>query len=210
MLIKQKPPKERQIASLINPGSNVLDVGCGSGALAPLLIEKECTVDGLDIKLNLIEANKRFYRNLWSADIEKLDFKKIAQQYDVVIFSDVLEHLKDPDIVLAKTKKLLTKHGKVIISLPNVAYFSIRLELLCGFWNYKDQGIMDRTHLRFFTLSTAKCLIVTSGYSIKVIDPEIAIINSKWKRVVFSYLCDWLPTLFALGWVFEAVPQSES
>ena len=68
---------------------------------------------------------------------------------------------------------------------------------------------MDRTHLRFFTLLTAKDLIAKSGYSIRVIDPEIAIIHSKWKRVVFSCLCDWLPTLFALGWVFEAVTQSE-
>ena len=80
--------------------------------------------------------------------------KEIKSQFDYIIFADVLEHLQDPTTVLKDCQGLLNHHGEIIISIPNVAHFSNRLGLLFGIWNYGARGILDKTHLRFYTKSS--------------------------------------------------------
>lgn len=204
-----KPEKFQQIAALIQPGSYVLDMGCGSGGLAPLLTAKGCKVDGMDIAPIIDDENRSSYQNFELGDIEKINFGEKKFTYDVVVFSDVLEHIRNPEMILSGVSSLLNNNGKVLISLPNVAYFSNRWDLFCGRWEYADHGILDRTHLRFFTLSTGKQWIQKCGYSIHKTVPEIPIITSEWKRSLFSILSDLFPSLFAIGWIFEAVKNGE-
>lgn len=200
--------KFRQIASYVPAGSTVLDIGCGAGMLALALRDKNCMVDGMDLNLNRMwDDNRPNYRTLFEQDIETFDFAASREKYDVVIFSDVLEHLKQADRILTESKEILRKGGKLVISLPNVGYYSNRLGLLLGNWEYQDEGILDRTHLRFFTLTTAERFIHDNGFSIQTIEAEWPVISSHWKRFVFQSLCDNFPSLFAIGWVFVAKPE---
>ena len=193
--------KHQQIARKVPPASRVLDVGCGLGDLGRSLNGKQCNVTGWDLKLDRINANREFYQSLEELDIEKQGFGN--EKYDVVVFSDVLEHLIDPEKVLTKSRESLRPGGMVLISLPNVAYLGIRLGLLKGNWNYTDEGILARSHLRFFTLSTTEQLLMSSGFRVQDMEPEIPIIHSAWKPVVYSILSKAWPSLFAIGWIFQ-------
>lgn len=193
--------KYQQIAERIPSRVSVLDVGCGGGDLGYALKGKGCVVKGLDLKLDRINMNRAFYQSLEEHDIEKLGFGN--EQYDVIVFSDVLEHLNDPEKVLTKSRESLKSGGMVLVSLPNVAYLDNRVGLLKGNWNYTDEGILDRTHLKFFTLVTAEQLLLSAGFRVQEIDSEIPVIRSAWKSGIFSMLSEAWPGLFAIGWVFQ-------
>jgi 2-polyprenyl-3-methyl-5-hydroxy-6-metoxy-1,4-benzoquinol methylase len=197
--------KYHQIASFIDEKSWILDVGSGEGQLGHILTLKGCLVDGLDINLDRLNDRKKYYQNIFLSDIR--EFKIKNSRYDYVVFSDMLEHVENPEAILNSSFKLLNSNGKVIISLPNVGYFLNRLGLLFGNWNYTEEGILDNTHLRFFTLETAKKLIQSSGYRICSVDPQIPIINTFWKRSMFNLFSKLWPSLFAIGWVFECVAE---
>ena len=198
--------KYQQIARRVLPSSRVFDVGCGGGDLGCSLKEKSCTVIGWDQKLDRIRENADFYKLLEERDVEKEGLGK--EKYDAVVFSDVLEHLHDAGKVLRQSRDLLNAGGKVLVSLPNVAYFENRLGLLKGNWNYTDEGILDRTHIRFYTLATARKFLTDAGFIIREMEPEIPIIHSAWKRNLFLFLSRNFPSLFAIGWVFELEPAS--
>jgi len=125
-----------------------------------------------------------------------------------VVFSDVLEHLHEAGEMLRQSRENLNAGGRVLISLPNVAYIENRLRLFKGDWNYTDDGILDRTHIRFYTLATARKFITDAGFMIQEMGPEIPIISSSWKRNLFLFLSKNIPSLFAIGWVFEVEPAS--
>ncbi|MCH7623038.1 MAG: class I SAM-dependent methyltransferase [Nitrospinae bacterium] len=205
-----KMEKFYQIASFIDPGSYVFDVGCGEGQLASILTKKGCQVDGMDINLDRLMGSRDHYKNVIEGDIETFDFDRHAQKYDVVVFSDVLEHLQRPERVLEKAPLLIKDDGKTLISLPNVAYYSNRLALFSGRWEYRDEGILDRTHLRFFTMLTGRELLETNGYFVREMVAELPVISSQWKRLIFSFVCQIWPSLFAIGWVIEAFPKNNN
>jgi hypothetical protein len=130
----------------------------------------------------------------------------LKEKYDAVIFSDVLELLNNGGKVFRQSRDILTAGGKVILSLPNVAYFENRLRNFMGNWDYTDDGILDRTHIRFYSLETARDLIADAGFTIVEMEPEIPIIHSVWKRNLFLFLSRNFLSLFAIGWLFEVVP----
>lgn len=155
------------IPGLIEANSSVLDVGCGPGILGKVLKKqkKNCICDGVDISKNFLKQAKRHYSNLYCFDLDQ-DFSFGRDRYDFIVFADILEHLKRPDLVLKKFKKNLKKDGRVIISLPNVARLENRLSFLLGKFNYEECGIMHRDHLRFFTLKTGRELIEEAGFEV--------------------------------------------
>lgn len=149
----------------------VLDIGCASGYIANELVKKGCYVVGIEIDEEMANSAKKFCNNVIIADVESLEELPYAEKFfDVIIFSDILEHLKRPDLVLLSIKKYLNADGVVIASIPNIARFEYRIKLLRGKFEYEDSGIMNRGHLRFFTLETIKKLFESSGYEIKEID----------------------------------------
>jgi SAM-dependent methyltransferase len=87
-------------------------------------------------------------------------------RYDYVLFGDVLEHLKDPLSSLIQAKKLLLPGGKIFVSIPNIAHISIRLELLLGDFEYEETGILDNTHLKYFTKRSFEVLVKNAGLSV--------------------------------------------
>ena len=150
-------------------GLQILDVGCGSGTLGRLLKENGNYVEGITISEEEAQIAGEKLDNLYVLDIEN-DLSPIRKKYDFIIFADVLEHLRDPWGVLKNFKSCLTEQGKIIISVPNIATWSIRFSLMLGKFEYKDTGLMDISHLRFFTLKTCREMVQKAGYAITAVD----------------------------------------
>lgn len=143
----------------------VLEVGCATGYFTKALTERGCDVVGIEIDADAAAVAEKWAErvivgNLDSAAVwEELD----GEQFDAVTFGDVLEHLRDPVAVLRSAVRLLKPSGVVAISLPNVAHGDVRMALLQGRFPYSDTGLLDRTHLRFFTRDTVKDLVRDAG-----------------------------------------------
>lgn len=170
----------------IKPGSLFLDFGCSTGYFGRLIKEKRnCTVDGVEISVDVKEARK-VLDTVYSFDLDGDWPKEIyAKNYDYVFFGDVLEHLKDPAQALQKVNKILKKDGRIFISIPNVAHLSVRLELLTGHFEYEPMGILDNTHLKYFTRQSFAEMASDGGFVIESYDYTQ---NEYPKEVVQKYL----------------------
>lgn len=148
------------------PG-RILDIGCSTGLIAQALGQDwKQKIWGVDIDKMAAKLASRHYRRVAILDIEK-KLPRELDQFDCLIFGDVLEHLVDPWKTLKNcVDKLLVSKGIVLISLPNVVNWYIRAQLSLGNFDYQKRGIMDKTHLRFFTWKSAKAMIEKSGLRI--------------------------------------------
>lgn len=137
----------------------VLDVGCASGFLRNFLPGSEFQFIGIERDPDLVQQARQTYDEVYQADLTSSLDLPLPEDLDAIVFADVLEHLPYPEVVLATLLKRYVKPGTpVIISLPNVAHLYMRLSLLLGRFEYADRGILDRTHLRFYTLRSAQQL----------------------------------------------------
>ena len=146
---------------MVGSHQDVLDIGCGKGFLAALLKRDGNRVVGVD---SIPEAPEhavleQYVRADLDADQERIVRGLQARRFDRVLLLDVLEHLVHPEGLLAAARAALKDNGCLVVSLPNVANITVRLMLLLGRFDYADRGIMDRTHLRFFTRKTARQLL---------------------------------------------------
>jgi 2-polyprenyl-3-methyl-5-hydroxy-6-metoxy-1,4-benzoquinol methylase len=141
--------------SSIPEGTKVLDVGCASGTIGRRCVDMNFHLTGLEPEPSWAEIARPYYRDMIVSTIDDTPEKFIAHQ-DVVILADVIEHLPDPLKVLKRITALQHNNTIYFISVPNIANIHIRISLLFGRFNYSDRGILDKTHLRFFTLSTLK------------------------------------------------------
>ncbi|MEI6704038.1 MAG: class I SAM-dependent methyltransferase [Deltaproteobacteria bacterium] len=158
-----------KIIGLYSGEGSVLDIGCGSGALGAWIKRenRQAVVHGVDISAEAgITAAERL-DSFWCVDLDLSPLPETGLKYDLIILGDILEHLKRPDLFLSGLKDRLAANGKIIVSVPNVANYSIRLRLLFGQFRYTETGIMDRTHLRFFTWHSFSELIDRSGFAIE-------------------------------------------
>jgi 2-polyprenyl-3-methyl-5-hydroxy-6-metoxy-1,4-benzoquinol methylase len=145
----------------------ILDIGCGSGALGAVLKARQaCSVVGVELVPEAAESARSKLDRVHTGTIEQ-HLPQFEQGYfDCIIMADVLEHMVDPYTLLHELSVLLTPTGCAVISLPNVRHWSVVKDLLEGRFDYKNEGIMDRTHLRFFTMSSAVAMINGAGYDI--------------------------------------------
>lgn len=158
-----------KIAALYAGEQAVLDIGCGSGALGAWIKRENihAIVHGIDISSNAGKTASERLDAFWCVDLDLSPLPETGLKYDLIIMGDLLEHLKRPDLFLAQMAEHLTPGGRVIVSVPNIANYSIRLRLLFGEFRYTETGIMDRTHLRFFTWRSFTELLSQSGFSIE-------------------------------------------
>jgi len=156
------------VFNLIKDKEKILDIGCSSGNLgAELVKRKKCVVDGIDIDAKDVELAKKKLRNAYVVDIERDEFTMLDKQYDAVLMMDVIEHLIDPVAALKKIGKLLKPKGRLIFSVPNMAHVSVRLDLLLGEFQYRQVGLLDHTHLHFYTEETLLKVLKSAGFSAK-------------------------------------------
>ena len=192
----------------------ILDVGCGTGSLAKFLGQKNNECYGITISKEEARLAKSRMVDVIAGDIEKITGLPFPEDFfDVVIFADVLEHLKDPSHVLQLVKPYLKTGGLIIASIPNVSNITVRVNLLMGKFDYQECGILDNTHLRFFTLRTAKELISNAAYQIKEIKYTVwnMKLPERLQRLLFfceweirNRLTHWWPKLFATQFVIYA------
>lgn len=137
--------------------SKILDVGCGVGFIGKKIKELEtCDIDGIEIDEEAASLARKTYDRVFtfSIDSESEDrskFFKEAKKYDVIILADLLEHIVNPGNLLSELQKKLSDDGKIIVSVPNVAHVDVISNLIDGNFNYNKTGILDSTHVRFFT-----------------------------------------------------------
>ena len=156
------------IIEFVGKGKAVLDVGTSSGHVAKIMAEFGCQVTGIGVDPDAARQAEVFCEKVLVGDVESLDFSGELREgsFDVIVFGDVLEHLKDPLRAIMRLKPLLGPEGYVVASIPNVAHGSVRLALLQGKFRYQPLGLLDGTHLRFFTRESVEQLFEEAGFSI--------------------------------------------
>lgn len=156
-----------QISRIIDQGE-VLDIGCGSGILGRLLADKpNVYVDGIDPAVSPDTTGVQTYRQFFSHSVEKLFDGHGIERYDWFVMADVIEHFAYPDEILAALATRAKPGARFLLSTPNVAYLSVRLNLLRGRFDYVESGILESTHLRFFTLPTLQKVLRSSGLDVE-------------------------------------------
>jgi O-antigen biosynthesis protein len=160
---------------------SILDVGCGDGASLMYLKESGARrVAGIEIHPAQAEAGRLKGLEIHELNVEKDTLPFQENEFDVVILGDVLEHLYDPWLTLKKIRALLKPGGTVLISVPNVKHYHVLADLLFrDRWRYAEAGILDVTHVRFFTLSEAKALVLDAGLLIDRIECKLLCSDNK-------------------------------
>lgn len=152
---------------LVGKDQRVLEVKCGDGTFGAELVSAGNQVVGLDSEPQVpVSAG---YGSVVTAELEKpLDVNAIGTEgrFDRILLFDVIEHLKEPDQILRDCKGLMAARSRLIVSVPNAANITVRLMLLAGNFSYQNRGILDWSHLRFFTKSSARKLLQRQGYRI--------------------------------------------
>ncbi len=161
---------------LVGAGKAVLDVGCASGYLAEALGKNDNVVSGIEYDATDAEKARPFLAELVVADLNVVELADqfAAHSFDVIVFGDVLEHLLYPVSVLRSSLALLRPGGSIVISIPNVAHGAVRLSLLQGRWDYTPTGLLDRTHIRFFTFETLLAMLEEVGLSVTELRSTVA------------------------------------
>jgi len=184
-------------------------MGCDMGQVSKLLMHKNCDVIGIEIDA---QKCKDLNFELLVGDIEDENIlNKISGKFDAIIFGDTLEHLKNPNMVLIKMRNYLNPAGKIVVSLPNVAYWRNRRDLLFGRFNYTEYGILDKTHLRFFTFDNAIKMFNKCGYSVSSVCYTSGNFSPRGlRKMLSSILVSLFPKLFAYQFIFELIPKKET
>jgi 2-polyprenyl-3-methyl-5-hydroxy-6-metoxy-1,4-benzoquinol methylase len=144
----------------------VLDIGCSRGGLGAAIKDKGIRVSGIEAFEHAAQIAKMKLDDVVVGNIETMEIPYEKEQFDCIIFGDVLEHLFDPWAVLQKVKPYIKPGGSILTSIPNVAHISVLIPFLNGDWTYEEVGLMDKTHIRFFTFKEIVRLFTDAGFSI--------------------------------------------
>jgi 2-polyprenyl-3-methyl-5-hydroxy-6-metoxy-1,4-benzoquinol methylase len=190
-----------------------LDVGAAQGFLGQLSQGTGLVIDAVEPEPRWAEAAKPFYRQVFASGIEEAHLADAT--YDAVVCADVLEHVVDPAAVLTQLQRVTKPGATFIISLPNVAHLAVRMMLLFGRFPQMQRGILDRTHLHFYTRSTAIDMLQAAGLRVEKVFATGVPLDELWPsgegNWIFSLLMRLqhlavrlLPRLFGFQWIFVA------
>jgi len=162
----------KKILTLVGRDRRVLDTGCASGYLANLLQQQGCRVTGIELNPEAAREAERYCECVRVADLDTVPLRDLLgeQTFEAIVCGDVLEHLRQPRQFLEAARSHLTADGCLVASIPNIAHGAVRLMLWQGEFNYTPYGLLDNTHLRFFTRRTVVELFAAAGYAIDHLD----------------------------------------
>lgn len=149
----------------------ILEVGCGMGATLGYLQSRypNAEVYGIELIEDVAVLARKYLPNIICGNIEQMELPYHTEYFDYIIFADVLEHLHDPEKILKKVKNYVKPNGFILASIPNVMHYSVMLDLLKGNFTYRDSGILDRTHLHFFTYNEIMRMFARCGCKVEEI-----------------------------------------
>jgi len=219
-MVKQKGlgSSHRYAALLVSPRSEVLDIGCASGYLGQILTQKGCRVTGVEVYPAAAKQARQFCQTVIEGSIEEGKvLASLKDKYDHILLLDVLEHLVDPEAALNNLRAKLKPQGRLMISLPNIAYYAHRLSIFfLGKFEYQESGTFDRTHLHFYTFYSAQKLFRRMGFSIKdilinasgLIQPneEKRLAGGFWSKLAKSLCLRFFPNLFIMHATYVLEP----
>lgn len=168
----------------------ILDVGCATGYVGAFLKKNDNYVVGIDVSKKDVDQAKKVLDKAFVMDVESDDLKKLGKGFDLIIVAEVPEHLFDPEKVFKKLLTLLKPSGRILISTPNVVHAYIRLKFLFGVFSYKEETVINKSHIHFFTRSELLRVINDLGLTVEVEDD---VILPEFMRFILKY---W-PNLFA-------------
>jgi ubiquinone/menaquinone biosynthesis C-methylase UbiE len=156
-----------------DPSAQVLEVGCGSGATGVLALSEGCCgrYVGVEIFDRAADEAREVLSEVITGNVETLAFPWQPAEFDALIMSEVLEHLVDPGRVLRRLSRFVRSGGLLLASSPNIAHWRVIRELVSGRFNLEDQGVFDRTHLRWFTPETFAGLAEAAGFEVEELGP---------------------------------------
>ena len=212
--------KYRSVHDKIAAGSRVLEIGCSTGYFSQALIRKNCEIIAVDNDPDAVRACEQRGIAAHHCDVGSAEFDNILSTHapvDYVLAMDVLEHLAAPQLLVSALARGMQQKAKLIVTGPNVAYWHVRWRLLQGRWEYTEAGIMDKTHLRWFTRATWRKLLAENGFRIvteadaKSMYPKEAQLRSAFGPAVIEATRRvgdrYLPNLFATVFIFECSPN---
>lgn len=207
---KNEYESHRLVFDLVKPGSKVLDVGCATGYMANELVQKKhCQVWGVDSDVVALRKAKKYCQTILCNLEEVRSLNLSNKSFETILLLDVLEHLKNPEMILALVRKYLRNNGQLIISVPNVAHLSVRWMLLWGNFDYENRGILDKTHVHFYTQKSLIHLLAKQGFVIEKIIPTNGIgkapfiykITDRLPKMWQYQITKMFPTLFAYQFI---------
>jgi 2-polyprenyl-3-methyl-5-hydroxy-6-metoxy-1,4-benzoquinol methylase len=220
------PLKEGRFSShgivqrLVGSHQHVLDVGCGEGYFAGAISREDNDVTGIDVVP--APRHREAFGTYVCADLNKgLEGARSelrGKTFEKVLMLDVLQQVATPETLLRDAKPYLMPNGSLIVSLPNVANVTTRLGLLFGKFEYSDRGILDKSHLRFFTRNTARKLLEQCGYEIDAQTASIMPLEfvfdlppsnplMRAMNRVLAFFTALLPNVLGYQWVFSCHPE---
>lgn len=212
--LKKSPTgSHHQIVDAIAPGSHVLDLGCSQGLLARPLAEKRARVVGVDAREQDWLASE--LASYHQRDLEESLELPMGREFDFVVISDVIEHLRNREQLLRGARRFLKEGGRLIVSTPNVALWFYRLSLLVGRFEYGARGVLDKTHVHLYTRSTFRREIERAGFRIirervTALPFEVVFESTgrsrlvRWSASIYHALARIWPGLFAYQVILEA------
>ncbi len=193
------------MVSLIPAGAKkILEVGCGAGMTGKYLKELGFEeVVGVELEEAVAREATAHYDRVIVGNVEQAVLPYDKGYFDCILYGDVLEHLVDPWKVLREHHSLLKSRGVIVCSIPNIRHYRITKKLLLrGKWEYEESGILDRTHLRFFTIGSMQKMVEDAGFEIVVMIKTPA--AAKWLKWVNRIMGNRLIDHLVRRYVFSA------
>jgi hypothetical protein len=196
-----------QRAKFFSDGETVLDVGCGAGYLAEYLAkQKNCSVVGVEQDPRLAEIARRACTQVHEVNLENEGLSKIPGKFTAIFFGDVIEHVRNAPELLRQASGLLEIGGRVIVSTPNFVHVKNRARVLFGSFEYREAGLLDRTHVHFYTKRTLFKLLDETGYRVVKTDFTTGVMNlASFRNRALHFLARAYPNLFAYQFIVAAV-----
>lgn len=198
-------------------GSRVLETGCANGRFTRVLVEHGCTVVGVELDPVAAVQAASYCEQVITGNLEDSGLREqIPYGFDVILFGDVLEHLVRPWEVLTSLRSRLNPSGFVVVSIPNIAHWDTRIGLLRGNFDYQDTGLLDSTHLRFFTQRMLWEMMEQTGY--RIVEVQRSIRLPTWvysvrlvrrfaPKLLLPLLARLAPNLFTYQFIIKAIPK---
>lgn len=183
---------QQEVLKVVGKDKVVLEIGSSTGYMTKAFLDNNCTVDTVEQDSNAILKLPKKVRKVFHQSIEDIkSFESFSKDYDFIVMADVLEHLVNPETVLTSLLKIVSPNTKLLVSLPNVACWAMRKQLFFkGDFEYQDSGLLDKTHLHFYTVETLPKLLLENGWKV---DRVIGTIT----RLPFERLIKKVPLLYS-------------